>query len=179
MERVRETGRPGHLQQSERNNDGGISGLRCDGRPCRAGKQKCVSLYSFSVASIPFAQQRSRSFAAGRPRSARDPFQGPSHPSIELRLPELRVTAAAWARLNLRVRSKSLRVRQCLARPATCLKSRFMPYFNTIEQDYCMPALRIFQASAPNRCSIEQLFRGSVEIMLGISAGSTMTAPVA
>src|SRR5439155_3716196 len=54
------------------------------------------------------------------------------------------------------------------------LKSRFMPYFSTTEQFSSFP----LASFAPEHCPRStKLFFGSLSTTLGISAGSTTTAP--
>src|SRR5258708_36423013 len=83
--------------------------------------------------------------------------------------------AGVWARLKLR---NSVNVFTGAVGPSEAshlLKSRFMPYLNTIEQDSSLP----FAFSRPEQVfHLSRLFCGSLEITLGISAGSTMTAPL-
>src|SRR5258708_15854858 len=82
--------------------------------------------------------------------------------------------AGVWARLKLR---NSVNVFTGAVGPSEeshLLKSRFMPYLNTTEQDSSLP----FSFSRPEQVfHLSKLFCGSLETTLGISAGSTMMAP--
>src|SRR3974390_1927814 len=62
--------------------------------------------------------------------------------------------------------------------PSDCshaLKSRFIPYLNAIEQS----ASRPLDWSPLHGFQLTKLFDATVSTMLGMSAGSTMTAPCA
>ena len=56
------------------------------------------------------------------------------------------------------------------------LKSRFIPYLNAIEQSASRP---LAWSSPPQGFQLRKLFAGTVSTTLGMSAGSTITAPFA
>src|SRR5437660_846702 len=88
--------------------------------------------------------------------------------------PYFNAPAFVWVRFHWRSSVKVLTGAEGPSDASHLLKSRFMPYLNVIEQSASLP----FASFQPEQVFQERkLLFASLSTMLGMSAGSTRTAP--
>src|SRR5581483_8831788 len=148
----------------------GYPGFAAMDAPVDPGNSNASSLYVFKAASMPCVPASRMSLARSASYRGRSASRSISSEMSSSDCPYFMEPAAVWERLNFRSSASDLTGADGPKVASHLLKSRFMPYLNTIEQFSSCPLASLAAEQVFHRI---RLSSGVSERTLGISAGST------